>query len=321
MDIHQFSSLITRYTTEDIPYLFFIDYELEEFQVCKLDEAKENGILYSFNGLTNSIDYLERKEVLLQSFPINQQVYTKKFNRVMKHLKAGNSFLLNLTFPTRITLNLSLKEIFHLSQAPFKLLNDNQFVVFSPERFIKIQGNKIFTCPMKGTIDATLPDAENLLLNNEKEKWEHHTIVDLMRNDLAIIAKRIKVESFRYVEKISTHKGDILQTSSVITGTLNENWKENFGDDLLKLLPAGSISGAPKKKTISIIKDTEVQKRGFYTGIFGIYDGHSFDSAVSIRFIENRNGKYFFRSGGGITAYSQADLEYKELLQKIYVPI
>ena len=101
---------------------------------------------------------------------------------------------------------------------------------------------------MKGTINATLPDAENQLLTNEKEQREHYTIVDLMRNDLSMVAEHIQVKKFRYIDRIKTQKGEILQTSSEIYGKLNENWQNQIGDILEKLLPAGSISGAPKEK-------------------------------------------------------------------------
>ena len=112
---------------------------------------------------------------------------------------------------------------------------------------------------MKGTINATLPDAENQLLTNEKEQREHYTIVDLMRNDLSMVAKNIQVKKFRYIDRIKTQKGEILQTSSEIYGKLNENWQNQIGDILEKLLPAGSISGAPKEKTTQIIQQAEKQ--------------------------------------------------------------
>ena len=81
---------------------------------------------------------------------------------------------------------------------------------------------------MKGTIDATLPDAENRLLQNHKETCEHYTIVDLIRNDLNIVATRVQVKRFRYVEKIHTSQGEILQTSSEISGQLPDGWQNTF---------------------------------------------------------------------------------------------
>ena len=173
---------------------------------------------------------------------------------------------------------------------------------------------------MKGTIDARLEDAENKLLDNLKEEWEHNTIVDLMRNDLAMVAHDIRVIKYRFVQRIKTYKGEILQTSSEITGRLKHNWRTRLGEMLTLLLPAGSVSGAPKQKTLDIIRAAELGPRGYYTGVFGYFDGHNLDSAVAIRYIEQGIDGLLFRSGGGITAQSNEEDEYLEMIQKIYVP-
>jgi len=86
-------------------------------------------------------------------------------------------------------------------------------------------------------------------------------------------------------------------------------------------LPAGSVSGAPKPKTLEIIKAVEEEGRGYYTGVFGYFNGNDLDSGVMIRFIENREGKYFYRSGGGITTQSDVEAEYQETIDKVYVPV
>lgn len=321
MELSQFSKQISEYTTQKIPYFFLIDFEMKNPMVCKLDEAEANGILYNIKGKTNAAEQIQIPKPELTYTAIDKENYFEKINTVIEELKNGNSFLLNLTFPTPINCNLSLKEIFYASHAPYKLFMKDRFVVFSPESFIQISQNRISTFPMKGTIDANIPDAEQILINNQKEAWEHHTIVDLMRNDLSLIAEKVSVERFRYIDKIKTHKGEILQTSSAISGNLNEGWKNNFGENLLKLLPAGSISGAPKKKTVEIIQSVEDVPRGYYTGIFGLFDGENLDSAVAIRFVEKQNQQLYFKSGGGITANSDPQKEYDELIQKIYLPI
>jgi para-aminobenzoate synthetase component I len=99
------------------------------------------------------------------------------------------------------------------------------------------------------------------------------------------------------------------------------NYREQLGDILCALLPAGSVSGAPKAKTLEIIREAEGEDRGYYTGVFGYFDGTNLDSAVMIRFIEHNQGEYYYRSGGGITTQSQAENEYQEVLDKIYVPV
>ena len=92
-------------------------------------------------------------------------------------------------------------------------------------------------------------------------------------------------------------------------------------DILLGMLPAGSICGAPKAKTVSIIQEVEQGPRGYYTGIFGYFDGENLDSAVNIRYLEKKDGQLLYRSGGGITFLSDLESEYKELIEKIYVPV
>lgn len=93
--------------------------------------------------------------------------------------------------------------------------------------------SKIKSVPMKGTIDATLPDAEAKLMNNEKEAAEHATIVDLIRNDLSMVADKVNVTSYRYIDRLQTNKGVILQTSSEVSGALPDNYHEKIGNILL----------------------------------------------------------------------------------------
>jgi para-aminobenzoate synthetase component 1 len=173
---------------------------------------------------------------------------------------------------------------------------------------------------MKGTIDASFPNAEHVILSDPKEAAEHATIVDLIRNDISMVADKVWVERYRYIEPIETNQKKLLQVSSEIAGILPDEFDCEFGDLLLKLLPAGSISGAPKPSTLKIIKDAEGYERGYYTGIMGYFDGENFESAVMIRYIENQNGKLVFKSGGGITAQSDAHSEYQELIDKVYLP-
>jgi len=87
------------------------------------------------------------------------------------------------------------------------------------------------------------------------------------------------------------------------------------------LLPAGSVSGAPKAKTLEIIKSVEQRNRGYYTGVFEIFDGNSLDSGVMIRYIEKEHERYFYHSGGGITTQSDVSSEYQEAIDKVYVPL
>jgi len=322
-----------------IPFLFIIDFEMQCPIVLPLDEINSKEIQFSLPNLpltpsegggtlsTRESPLLlegargRSKRFQFTKHPMPFTQYQKAFNQALQEINFGNSYLLNLTFPTRIQTNLSLQEIYQYSQAKYKLHLPNQFVVFSPETFIQIQNGQIASFPMKGTIDAAIPNAVEQILADEKEKAEHHTIVDLIRNDLSMVSKNVRVESFRYIEEIQTHESKLLQVSSKIVGDLAPDYASQIGDLLFTLLPAGSISGAPKRKTIEIIQAAESYTRGYYTGVFGYFDGQNLDSAVMIRYIENRNGELYFKSGGGITSLSQAETEYHELIKKIYVPI
>ena len=197
---------------------------------------------------------------------------------------------------------------------------ENEFLVFSPEIFVQIREGKIHSYPMKGTIDATLPGSREKILADQKELAEHVTIVDLIRNDLSQIAKHVAVKKFRYIDEIRTSAKTLLQVSSEIVGDLPPGYESMLGDLLIRLLPAGSVSGAPKPKTLAIIEEAEGEKRGYYTGVFGYYDGKNLDSGVMIRFIEKQGARFFYRSGGGITAQSDVTAEYQEVIDKVYVP-
>ena len=318
--------------------------------------------------------------------------YERSFGIVKNNIMAGNSYLTNLTCKVPVSCNLSLEDIFNQAKGKYKLLlrkkrtqaedkthlkeeevqlkeeeeaqnkahlkeenieeNLNPFVCFSPETFIRIKGGRIYSYPMKGTLDASLPDAEKQLMEDRKEAAEHATIVDLIRNDLSRVAENVRVDKYRYIDVLHTNKGDILQTSSEISGRLPEDYPHHLGEILAAQLPAGSITGAPKDKTMQIIQEAEGYDRGFYTGIMGIYDQGELNSAVMIRFIEEETSpvdfetdgeknfnasegkgdeasegkrdeasrKLYFKAGGGITSKSDCRKEYEEVIQKIYLP-
>ncbi|NQU34276.1 MAG: aminodeoxychorismate synthase component I [Bacteroidetes bacterium] len=304
------------------PFLFIIDYDMDKPIVIPIDDINTDSILYSLNGVSNNIEEMAINNLLeFESFPVSRERYDNAFNYVQKHISHGDSFLLNLTMPSTVSTNLTLKEIYYSTKAKYKLWLKDHFVVFSPEIFVQTKGRKISSFPMKGTIDDSFPNAEQKLLNSKKELAEHYTIVDLIRNDLSMVAKNVRVEKFRFIDNIATHRGGLLQMSSEISGDLPENYREYLGDIIFKMLPAGSISGAPKKKTLEVIKEAEQYKRGYYTGIIGIFDGENIDSGVMIRYIEQTENGLVYKSGGGITSQSNVDEEYQELKDKIYIPI
>lgn len=325
MSISEFKACLNDWGKHRTPFLFYVDFELQKPVVIALDHVDNKRMLFDINGFTNTPQPpLPRERVGvrgLTKYPIPFIEYKRKFNVVMNHLNYGDSFLTNLTVKTKIETNQSLNDLFHQSAAKYKLLVDDQFLVFSPETFIQIRDNKIYSYPMKGTIDASIPNAAEVILNDQKEKAEHITIVDLIRNDLSQVATDVHVSKFRYIDELKTNAKNLLQVSSEITGTLPNNYHEQLGDILLALLPAGSISGAPKQKTTAIIAEAEGEQRGYYTGVFGYFDGEQLDSGVMIRFIERVENTLYYRSGGGITTQSDAKTEYQEVIDKVYVPV
>ncbi|WP_297482368.1 aminodeoxychorismate synthase component I [Sulfurimonas sp.] len=298
------------------PFLFISDFEAKNIEVIPLNELESEDIEFTIDA--NYIASAHPHRLRLRAIDFIE--YKKKFEYVIEKIKAGETYLLNLTQETPLEKNLSLKEMYTLANAHYKLRYKDEFICFSPETFIQIQGDTITTFPMKGTIDATVKNAKEKILADEKEMAEHVMIVDLLRNDLSIVAKEVQVEKFRYITKIEAGEKELLQVSSKISAKLPQNWHENLGDILKSLLPAGSISGTPKKSTLKIIKEIEGYERKFFSGVFGIYDGKSFDSGVMIRFIEKREEKFFYKSGGGITLDSSVESEYQEMLDKIYLP-
>ncbi|WP_072680445.1 aminodeoxychorismate synthase component I [Arcobacter sp. LA11] len=314
----ELKNILNKYGSFKEPFFFTISYDLSKFYVKPLKNLPAE-ISYEINDKVSS--KLTKKQ-RIKKYPISFKEYKKKFDYIQEQIKAGNSYLLNLTSKTQIDSELTLEEIYEKANAKFKLKFFDEFVCFSPEKFIEIKKNKIYTYPMKGTIDSKIPNAEAKILGDTKEMAEHTMVVDLLRNDLGIVSNKIRVDKFRYIDKINAGDKKLLQVSSKISGHLEENWHEKIGDILTSILPAGSITGTPKKKTVEILKDIEDYDRGYYTGIFGVYDGTSLDSGVMIRFIEkDKNGKIYYKSGGGITCDSDTNLEYLELLDKIYLPI
>lgn len=310
---------------QGVPFLFILNYDGKNGFVIPVSELDPKFIQFNFNGIgfesDNQVHPFSVDYVQWDINPIPFAKYKSSFEYVTEQIQKGNSFLTNLTHPTPVKTNLTTESIFRLANSRYKLWVKDHFLVLSPEIFIQTDGDIIRSFPMKGTIDATLENAETIILNDIKEKAEHATIVDLIRNDLSMIADDVDVTNYRYVERIKTNKGELLQVSSEIQGKINEHYKGNPGEMFYALLPAGSITGAPKPKTMEIIAHAEGYDRGFYTGVCGYFDGANFDSAVMIRFLEEGPEGLIFKSGGGITSQSVLEKEYAELIQKVYVPV
>jgi len=303
------------------PFVFLFDFECRRAKVLEWDQCLPELLWRTPQHSNFTKKDLPAHPVKWDTEPVSFERYEEAFDLVQKHIHGGDSYLLNLTMPTKVKTNLTLEEIARKSRSPYLVYLKDEFVCFSPEIFVRIENGEISSYPMKGTIDSSLPDAANKLKTDRKELAEHHTIVDLIRNDLSRVAEQVEVKRFCYMDEIVSNQGRLLQMSSEISGKLPENYQEHLGDLFADLLPAGSISGAPKKKTVEIIKEAEQYERGWYTGIFGMFDGEKVDSCVLIRYLEQNENHFSFKSGGGITHLSNCLEEYEELIKKVYVPI
>lgn len=303
------------------PCFFLVNFERTETGIWTLEDSACPD--FSFPNHPDKVSYDQDLIIpRLYAEPPSEMEFREAFEIVQRGLLRGDSFLTNLTFPVPVQLNCSLEDVYHQAEAKYRILLPDRFVCFSPETFVTInKSGYIESRPMKGTALDTPKDRAKLLMSR-KEIAEHATIVDLIRNDLSIVAKQVRVTDYRYFEKISTSRRGLLQTSSRIGGQLPEGWRAELGTVLSKLLPAGSISGAPKSATLDIIRAAEQQPRGYYCGIAGYFDGEQVDTCVLIRLIEERGpGDHYFRSGGGITARSRWEDEFNELRSKVRIPL
>lgn len=306
------------------PFLFVTDYEAKAWHVGLLRDVNPKSCLYAIGDYTNATSESCPKPTMAMRAPLFDD-YAKAFDVVMHGLRRGDSFLTNLTWAVEVDLEGSLSDVFYNSQAPFRLclqpFGGQPFVCFSPEPFVSIDHNGTMrSFPMKGTAKAESQDSLKALMKDAKESAEHATIVDLIRNDMSQHCSNVRVEKYRYAEKIETSHGPIWQTSSAIAGQLPNGYHNHIGDVLISMLPAGSITGAPKKKTVDIITQAEPCKRGYYTGVMGVCHDGRMTSAVMIRFLsQETDGSYRYHAGGGITARSNVRSEYDEVLTKVYL--
>ena len=188
-----------------IPFVFLVDYTGENAWAGPEEVALSLGITFAFDA-----PFLPSEPVTFRKNPLAVAAYSEKFNQVQAGLQRGDSFLVNLTAETPIETELSIKEIFERADAPYKILVHDLFTSFSPETFVRIQGNEITSYPMKGTLAVSETNKEEDLRHDYKEKAEHATIVDLIRNDLSQVAFPIRVEKYQYIERVKRHTGELL---------------------------------------------------------------------------------------------------------------
>ena len=188
----------------------------------------------------------------------------------------------------------------------------------SPETLVKLENGVLHTFPLAGTRPRgkTAEEDDRLekeLLADQKELAEHNMLVDLGRNDLGKISRfgTVEVEKYHCIEKYS----HVMHIGSTVRGQIRED--RDALDAVDAVLPAGTLSGAPKLRACQIINDLENNKRGIYGGAIGYIDfTGNLDTCIAIRIAYRKNGKVFVRSGAGIVADSVPEKEYQECINK-----
>ena len=260
---------------------------------------------------------------------ISKSDYTGTIQKLREHILRGDCYEINFCqefFADNAAIDplYIYHKLIQLSPNPFAALykyNDKFCICASPERYLKKDGTKIISQPIKGTSKRDLTDREkdlqnkNYLSQNEKEKSENVMVVDLVRNDLSKICKRgtVQVEELFGVYSFP----QVHQMISTVSGQIREGI--DWVDIVKATFPMGSMTGAPKKSVMGLIEQYEKTKRGLFSGAIGYIDpGGDFDFNVVIRSIlYNASTRYLsFQAGGAITFYSDAEKEYEECLLK-----
>ncbi|HKO81974.1 MAG TPA: anthranilate synthase component I family protein [Chitinophagaceae bacterium] len=260
---------------------------------------------------------------------IQKEEYISIIRRLQQHILRGDCYEINycqefFADQTEIDPLSIYKELNDISPNPFSALyrlKDKWLLCASPERFLKKEGRKILTQPIKGTSkrihgdDSKDEQMKNELFLSDKDRSENVMIVDLMRNDLSKICEKgtVKVDELYGIYSFP----QVHQMISTISGELKNNI--SFSEILKATFPMGSMTGAPKRRVMELIEQYEKTKRGIFSGTVGyISPDNDFDFNVVIRSIMyNHTSNYLsFQAGSAITFYSDPEKEWEECLLK-----
>lgn len=293
------------------------------------NETKEKSLFIFKNpeGITQNNTKKISKKITLD------HKITEIIDKAKNHMELGDCYLANMTITQTISNRKNFITITDFFKSWISIYSrygiyykdfEKGVACFSPERFLLRQNKMIATEPIKGTLKSkklipVLEDA-NKIWANKKEIYEHTLVVDLMRNDLYQVCKPESIIVYRpFYARIS---GQLIQMQSFILGELKK--EEDLSSCLTKMLPAGSITGTPKKKVCEIISNLETKKRGYYTGICGILEQNGdFDSTILIRSIYMGQRGIYYGVGAGITTLSNTQLEFEEFKIKLnsFLPV
>ncbi|MEE1129746.1 MAG: anthranilate synthase component I [Methanobrevibacter sp.] len=275
------------------------------------------------NGIKTEIEPLKLKSEFKPSF--SREKYCNMVDKAKDYIREGDIFQVVLSNRIEAEISGSLFDTYRVlrttNPSPYMFYfssNDIEIVGASPETLVKLDNGKLYTFPLAGTRPRGKTPEEDLkleeeLLADEKELAEHNMLVDLGRNDIGRISEigSVKVDKYMSVERFS----HVMHIGSTVIGTLRQDLDSLAAID--SILPAGTLSGAPKIRACEIINELENNKRGIYGGAIGYLDlSGNIDTCISIRIAFSRNNKVFIRSGAGIVADSVPNNEFDECLNK-----
>lgn len=295
---------------------------LEEGYKKACDELKDMANLIK-NGKKAEMEPLKLKSDFKPAF--SREKYCDMVTKAKNYIKEGDIFQVVLSNRIEADISGSLFDTYRVlrttNPSPYMFYfssNDIEIAGASPETLVKLTDKKLFTFPLAGTRPRGKTEDEDLrlekeLLSDEKELAEHNMLVDLGRNDIGRISEigSVNVEKYLSVERFS----HVMHIGSTVSGTLRSDLDSLVAID--SILPAGTLSGAPKLRACEIINELENNKRGIYGGAIGYVDlSGNIDTCISIRIAFARNNKVFIRSGAGIVADSVPEKEFEECLNK-----
>ncbi|MBR2557088.1 MAG: chorismate-binding protein, partial [Methanobrevibacter sp.] len=275
------------------------------------------------NGKKAEIKPLELKSDFKPVF--SREEYCDMVVKAKNYIKEGDIFQVVLSNRIEADISGSLFDTYRVlrttNPSPYMFYfssEDIEIAGASPETLVKLNDRKLYTFPLAGTRPRGKTDGEDLalekeLLSDEKELAEHNMLVDLGRNDIGKISEigSVSVDKYLSIERFS----HVMHIGSTVTGTLRSDLDSLVAID--SILPAGTLSGAPKIRACEIINELENNKRGIYGGAIGYLDlSGNIDTCISIRIAFARNNKVFIRSGAGIVADSVPNTEFDESLNK-----
>ena len=245
--------------------------------------------------------------------------------RAKRHIYEGDIFQIvlsnRLSAPFEGSLLNTYRVLRTINPSPYMFYfsgTDVEVAGASPETLVKLENGILHTFPLAGTRPRGKTEAEDIvleqeLLTDEKELAEHNMLVDLGRNDLGKISKfgTVEVEKLHSIERFS----HVMHIGSTVRGEIRDD--KDALDAIEAVLPAGTLSGAPKIRACQLIGELENNKRGIYGGAIGYIDfTGNMDTCIAIRIAYKKNGKVFVRSGAGIVADSDPEKEFEECLNK-----